>query len=333
MKNNFSSSSEIFAVPYRGYVNDKRLYIKGRVLEKKDISEKEGEGKLRNFIDSVRRFNTDEIEGAKVSLQIENHLFETFTDCEGYFEIDEPWQTSINPSENQWIDATVKLLEVPKHGPSPDSFPAELLVPSKAADFGIISDIDDTVLQTHMTSRLMLKMIYTTFLKDSHQRKPMEGMLELLNAFVSGKSGAKENPIFYVSDSPWNLYDLLIHFMENQKLPKGPILLRDYGVHMLKRWKKRPVHKLDSFRHILGKYPDLPFVMLGDTASKDADYYVQMAKEFNGRIQAIYIRQTKNNRNARRVCKLIRANSGINAVIVKSSKEIKEHARKIGLIK
>lgn len=329
----FNSSNALLVVPYRGFANEEKIFLKGRVLENKGIYIGESESRFRNFIDSVRRFETDEVPGVNLSVRIGENNFLAHTDEEGYFEINENWTLPVHPSETRWLTAEVQILESPK-GEIPTSvFPGDILFPSKNADFGIVSDVDDTVLQTHMTSRLKLKMLYHTFFKDSHQRMPMEGIPDLMDSFIKGKNGGRENPIFYVSDSPWNLFDLLADFMEYHNLPKGPIMLRDYGTHMLKKWKKNPVQKLISFRHILEKYPNLPFVMLGDTASKDADYYIQMAKEFDGRILAIYIRQTRNNRNARRVCKLINKHSGMNAVIVKSSEEIKIHAQKNGLIK
>lgn len=209
---------------------------------------------------------------------------------------------------------------------------AEVLFPSPSASFGIISDIDDTVLQTHVTSRLKLKMLYTSFFKDSHQRSPMEGIVDLLWALVRGHDGQQENPVFYVSDSPWNIYDLLADFLERHGIPKGPILLRDYGLHMLSRKPDRPIHKLDAFRLIMGMYPDLPFVMLGDTASKDADHYLKMADEFGGRVKAIYIRQTRDTANARRIAKLLEEHAHLNAILIKNAGEIWQHAYTSGII-
>ena len=213
-----------------------------------------------------------------------------------------------------------------------EASPVEILYPSHRASFGIISDVDDTVLQTFVTSRFKLKLLYATLFKNSHQRLPMEGMPDLLQALERGGDGQRLNPTFYVSDSPWNLYDMLAEFLHAHQLPKGPILLRDYGVQMIWPRKHLPVHKLDAFRQIMGMYPDLPFVMLGDTAAVDADYYLQMAKEFPGRVLAIYIRQTRNTANARRIAKLLKEQRLTHALVVKSSGEMRADMRERGLL-
>ncbi len=320
-------------VPYRGFANAERFFLKGRVLEDEGIFKGNNESRLRNLLDSLRRFESDEIAGAKLSIQLAGNEYLAETDKEGFFTLNLPWHSPPEPLENQWISGSVHLLESPAKGAHPaEASSAELLFPSKNASFGIISDIDDTVLQTHVTSRFKLKMMYATLFKASHQRLPMEGTPDLLRALERGLDRLRENPIFYVSDSPWNIYDLLARFMEVHQLPKGPILLRDYGPHLLLRRAGQAVHKLEAFRQIMGMYPDLPFVMLGDTASKDADYYLQMAEEFDGRVLAIYIRQTRDTENARRIAKLIEVNSHIAAVRVNTSAEIWADARARGLV-
>ncbi len=329
----FRSTAPLAIVPYLGFANHERFFLKGRVLEDGGIFKGKSESLLRNLLDSLRRFESDEIAGAKLVVRVAGSEHQVVTDEEGYFTLEKSWDTPAAQSENCWVPASVRLIESPKGGALPtDDSPTELLLPSKNTSFGIISDIDDTVLQTHVTSRFKLKMAYATFFKDSHQRLPIEGIPDLMRALERGSDGQRQNPVFYVSDSPWNIYDLLSDFMELQALPKGPILLRDYGTHMLQRGNDRPVHKLDAFRQIIGMYPGLPFVMLGDTASKDADYYLQMAEEFSGQVLAIYIRQTRDNDNARRIAKLIETNSHIPAVRVHSSAEIWADARKRGLV-
>jgi phosphatidate phosphatase APP1 len=169
-----------------------------------------------------------------------------------------------------------------------------------------------------------LKMLYATFVQDGHQRLPMEGIVDLFKSFVRGGDGKKENPIFYVSNSPWNVYDLLTEFMEVQHLPKGPVLLRDYGIKPSGEFHG---HKLSTIAHILNCYPEIPFILLGDTASKDADFYIELAQKFQGQIKTIYIRHTRDTKNARRIVKLIEKHSDIDAVLVYSTEEIITHAK------
>jgi phosphatidate phosphatase APP1 len=333
--NLFDSPDPLVITPFRGFANAERFFLKGRVLENEGIFEGKSESQLRNLMDMLKRIETDEVEDAKVTVTIAGNEFETITDEEGFFTLVQNWHKPLERSANFWLPCTLQLLDVPGQAdlPNAEIFAGEVLFPSENASFGVITDIDDTVLQTHVTSRFKLKMLFATLFKDSHQRLPMEGIPDLLRALEKGGDSQRINPIFYVSDSPWNLYDLLVEFLQLNELPKGPILLRDYGTHLLRSKKEeKDIHKLVSFRQIMGMYPDLPFVMLGDTASKDADYYLKMAEEFSDRVLAIYIRQTRDTGNARRIAKLIEQHSHIEAVLVKESKEIWADAKARGLV-
>ncbi len=315
---------------YRGYASDERLFLKGRVLEDEGIFISKTQGRWRNFVNSFKRFESDEIPGAKVGVRLGENYFETITDKEGYFTIDAAWQPPASP-ESPWLSATVELLEAPGRTTPQLTFPAGILYPAHRPVLGVISDVDDTVLRTHVTSRFFLKMLYVTFFQNAHQRLPMEGMVELMQAF-SGAGNGPPNPVFYVSDSPWNIYDLLTRFMDLQQLPKGPVMLRDYGLFPVSRPKDYRGHKLYTIAHILRTFPGLRFIMLGDTAGKDTDIYLTLAAEFPNRIDTIYIRHTRNTANARRAARLINECTGVEAVLIKKSGEIWEHAKWKGIL-
>ncbi len=316
--------------PYRGYASSERLFLKGRVLEDEGISISNTQGAWRNIVNSFKRFESDEIPGAKVGVRLGENYFETITDREGYFTIDAAWQPPETPGHH-WLNATVELLETPGR-PTPQlSTTADILYPAHRPVLGVISDVDDTVLRTHVTSRLFLKMLYVTFFQNAHQRHPVEGMVDLLQAFYAAGSGLP-NPVFYVSDSPWNMYDLLTQFMHLRQLPKGPVMLRDYGLFPVSRPKDYRGHKLYTIAHILRTFPDLRFIMLGDTAGKDTDIYLTLAAEFPDRIDTIYIRHTRNTANARRATRLINECTGVEAVLIKKSGEIWEHAKWKGIL-
>lgn len=324
----FSSAKPLLILPYRSFANEKRIFIKGRVLKNSAIVETTSSGKLRSLFNSFKRFGTREVPNQKVDITIENQAFSVTTDREGYFMIDQAWKVPHNLLHQEWIEPALSIDTGGSENTDTLS-KAEVLMPPNQASYGIISDVDDTILQTHVNSLLRLRLLYATFLKPAHQRLPMEGIVELFKLLANGKSGKQKNPFFYVSNSPWNLYDLLEQFMDIQQLPKGPILLRDYGIKPAGPFH---AHKTVAITRILQMYPDLPFLLFGDTASKDADHYLDLYQQFPGQIKAIYIRFTKNTRNARRVRQLIEDQQNENICIVHSSQEIAQHARKTGLI-
>jgi len=316
------SKDPLIILPYRGYANEKRIYLKGRVLEDENIFRGKTDSQIKNIINSLKRFETDEIPNANVRITCDSQSFECRTDEEGYFVLDKKWKAPAKKSSNAWLKVKVELLFPTKKNNKTITSKGEVYLPSKNADYGIITDIDDTILQTHVTSLFKLRMLYTTMFKNAHQRLPMEGMVNLFQAFVKGGNGKRENPIFYLSHSPWNIYDLLKEFLNIQKFPKGPLLLRDFGITPSGEFSN---HKNASISRLLKTYPKLPFILLGDSAEKDTDFYIEVAKKFPKQIKAIYIRQTRDTKNARRIKKLIQKNTDVPAILVRSSKDIQLH--------
>ena len=86
---------------------------------------------------------------------------------------------------------------------------------------------------------------------------------------------------------------MLSDFMDINNLPKGPILLRDFGTRndndQILSYQD---HKYNEIVNILRTYPNMPFILIGDSGEKDADIYQRVAHLFPNRIKAIYIHQT-----------------------------------------
>jgi len=251
------------------------------------------------------------------------------TDDEGYFDL-----SLVSPDlagAGNWKRAEIEVVAAKLRGLVPVRVAAEILIPGPGAQFGIISDIDDTVLQTHVTQKL--KMIWVTLSGSAFTRMPFEGTSELYRALARGASGQADNPVFYVSKSPWNLYDFLSDFLEHHGLPRGPLLLRDIGLRAAP-----PVdHKSAAVRELLEMYPQLPFVLIGDSGERDPEIYLEAAAGHPGRIAAIYIRDLgRENRSPgaeRRVstlCERARAH-GTEMLWIEHARQALSHAAQHGL--
>lgn len=208
-----------------------------------------------------------------------------------------------------------------------------VLVSPPFSQFGIISDIDDTVLQTDATS--LLQSAKLTFLGNAYTRLPFAGVAAFYRALQSGPITTLFNPIYFVSSSPWNLYDLLIDFFRIQGIPKGPILLRDLGLTKTQFIKSSHLdHKLGMIRKVLDVNPQLPFVLIGDSGQHDPEIYSQVVRENPGRILAIYIRDVSEDRRDESVRELIQTTSAFNVpmLLVPDTLAAAEHAAALGLI-
>ncbi len=141
----------------------------------------------------------------------------------------------------------------------------------------------------------MLASAKLTFLGNAHLRKPFLGVGELYESFVKGSDGNQQNPLYFVSSSMWNLYDLLTDFFEIRNLPKAPLMLRDLGIDENMFLKGDHSHKEEKVKRILSYYPNLKFILIGDSGQHDAEIYYKMLQEFPNRIKAVYIRDVSGN--------------------------------------
>ena len=209
-KRNFDNPLKI--VPFFGYGTREKIRIKGRVVEDEgEILSSETDSVWRNVKNMYRRFETDEIPFARVKAIFQNREVETQADDEGYFTAE--FLNVGNLPEKLWQEIGFELLE-PVSLTNPKTIATgQILTAPSSAKFGVISDIDDTIITTNVLNRL--KMLITTIAANEHTRVPFEGVAAFYKALQKGVSGNESNPIFYVSSSPWNLYGFLIEFMRN----------------------------------------------------------------------------------------------------------------------
>jgi phosphatidate phosphatase APP1 len=231
-----------------------------------------------------------------------------------------------------WHEIDVELIDAPYGFTSGIKETADVLVPPADAEYGIISDIDDTIVKTTATS--LLAMSRNTFFHNAHTRLPFAGVSEFYKSLQLGRNGKRNNPFFYVSSSPWNLYDLLIDFLDINDIPEGPLLLRDFGLDVEKESSDHMGHKFKEIKNILLTYPQLNFVLIGDSGQEDPAIYREVVKQFPNRILAIYIRDVQladREKIAVDISNTL-AESKVDMVIVDNTVEAAEHAAKNGLI-
>ncbi|WP_088340772.1 App1 family protein [Robiginitalea sediminis] len=320
-------------VTFRSYGTSSHLYARGRALEDEaiDLGRK---GTLQLLLSTWKRFETDEVRNTPLHLTLGGASYALQTDKDGYYLLDQahPGLNALADAEG-WVPYTVSY--VPEGLSRPilreNRFGGELLIPPQTARFGIITDIDDTILHTGVTSYLKWQVIANTVFKRAESRIPLHGAPELYHKLHGGVGGQCGNPVFYVSHSPWNLYRYLDYFLTRNAFPKGPILLRSMASFLSRRRGGAP-HKQHEIENILKTYPDLPFVLIGDSGERDADIYLELAGRFPGRVAAIYLRSVRHRGRMRRVRELISREKEVPVLLVQESEEVLHHARGLGLV-
>lgn len=320
-------------IPYIGYGTAGRLLLRGRVLKDEGfVAPEPGHSGWRNLTELYKRLGSDEVPGARLRARFEGvdgTAQEILTDDNGYFQAE---LTLPRPVAAGWHQVTLELLD-PAPAAGHASAMADVLVPPESAQFGIISDIDDTVLWSNVTNKIrMLKMLAVS---NAHTRKPFKGVAAFYRALHAGAGGNDANPLFYVSSSPWHLYTPLVDFFRSQNLPIGPLMLKELGVKSLFGAGRHQEHKLASIERIFDTYPHLPFVLIGDSGQEDPEIYRELVLRHPQRIRAIYIRNVNPDPDRieaiDRLAEEVRA-SGAQLVLVPDSEYAATHAAGEGFI-
>ena len=210
--------------PYRGYGRPGRILVLARVLEDEGLAAPDvRHGKTRNLLAMLKRLESDPLPLARVRVSLPGGERELVADDEGFVRA---WlDADPGAGADSWSTVGLELIH-PEHGRGPGAV-APILLPPETAAYGVISDMDDTVLQSEVTS--FLRAARMVLLENARTRLPFAGVAAFYRALRDGRGGAG-NPIFYVSSSPWNLYDVISGFLEAQEIPAGPLLLRDWDL-------------------------------------------------------------------------------------------------------
>lgn len=304
-----SNSRPVRVQPFFGYRNGTRIFLNARAIRSAEpVFEKRSF--WRDFATMAGQYLSREVPGLAIEFEYtlsDGRLVNSrvVTGAEGYARFDLPIEPEApRPQRTRWEKATVRwtsengsLLEAPAH----------ILTPGVDTQTGVISDIDDTILETGITGSV--RMIARNWKRVMATMPSDRVLVPGANAFYAAIGGypvgsgepsdaidalepqARVRPVFYVSSSPWNLFSYLVTFKRERNLPLGPIMLRDWGFNRKTLGKQgHGAHKLQSIEHILSAFPHLRFALIGDDTQKDLATFGTVARAHPGRIAAVFIR-------------------------------------------
>lgn len=337
LRSSLRRSSDVKLATYRSYGTRTHLYLLGRALDDDKLEMTATQSFFQTLKNTFKQFDSFEMPGVEVGLQLPNGaVLGSKTNAEGYFLFDKT--TSMNlkqyADEEGWVPLKLAFVNKPPNSviTHDNEFQTEMLIPPLTARFGVISDIDDTILHTGVTSFLKWRVLHNSLFRKAHDRLVLKGAPKLYRDLHNGRKGKEQNPIFYLSNSPWNLYQYLKLFLEINDFPKGPILLRDFRTPFDKTLKPEKPHKQKEIINLLKTYPRLKFILIGDSGEHDPTIYTEIAAQFPERIHAIYLRSVKHRRKMKQVQSIVDNFETVPVLLVRTSLEAEEHARKNGFI-
>lgn len=308
---------------YGGYGTCSAIRVLGRVLEETPAADPTASDRgLSNFKRAFAQLESDEVPGVEIELTAGGTRAHAITDEDGYIDVRVPLAI---PAATPWLPVHARVVRAPYPLRAAATATTSVLIPGRDARFGVISDIDDTLLRTHVQNKL--KMLYVTLLGNALTRLSFEGTRDLYRGLARAGQDA---PFFYVSHSMWNIFPLLDRFIAHQGLPRGPLLLRDVSL-----FRERGAHpdKARAIEDVFATYPDLRFVLLGDSGERDLEIYLDAARAHPGRILTILIRNVSDIASAVQLRELAKGavHTVFPALVFDDSHQAIAHCRELGL--
>ena len=293
--------------PYFGYRSRERLVLGARAL-RSGTRGFEKRGRLQAMRTMLAQFTSREEPGVAVTLEMElggRTLKHTAaTDREGHVVFDIALDPPADfPPHPVWESVALHWLN--REGPQ--CIEAHVLAPGKDGRLAVISDIDDTIIETGITGgmRAIARNWRRILAELPEDRIAVPGSDVFYGALGGGLIAppgelppgrhvpATHRPFFYISSSPWNLFSYLVAFLRAKGLPLGPLLLRDWGLDRATFGSgSHGAHKTAAIAAILQMYPDLRFALIGDDTQGDLPAYGRAVEHYPERVAAIFIRTT-----------------------------------------
>ena len=262
-----------YVMPHTGYGSTRWIRILGRALLVKESAvrgaEPTGARGWRNFV-SVP------LEKAPVRVEVGGTTHTVEADYGGI------------------VDAVVEV-ELPSGWHSvglsiedSDSEPAtaNVFVVDPQTTFGIVSDIDDTVMVTALPRPFLAA--WHTFVVNEHARATTPGMPVLYERLTSKNPGS---PIIYLSTGAWNVAPTLTRFLSRNLYPAGALLLTDWGPTADRWFRSGREHKRTMLERLTQEFPQIKWLLFGDDGQHDEAIYGDFLSQHPDRVVAVCIRQ------------------------------------------
>lgn len=159
------------------------------------------------------------------------------------------------------------------------------VVPADAS-FGIVSDIDDTILSTWLPRPLIAA--WNSFIRTESARQAVPGMAVLYDALLERHPGS---PLIYLSTGAWNTHGFLRRFMRRHRYPEGAMLLTDWGPTNTGWFRSGQAHKRNALLQLSIDFPNVKWLLIGDDGQHDPDLYGEFVRANPTHVLAIAIRR------------------------------------------
>jgi phosphatidate phosphatase APP1 len=266
-------------IPYTGYGTTSWVRVLARVVRSgpREAGSGAQAGTLKPLQDGMRgwrNFTSAPVAHAAVHVTVAGTVHEVEADRGGVVDVripvvlDAGWHTiTVQSGRSRIVEAPVQIV-------------------ADDTDFGVVSDIDDTVMVTTLPRPFLAA--WNTFVLDEHARTPTPGMAVLYERIVRTVPSA---PVVYLSTGAWNVAPTLSRFLSRNLYPAGPKLLTDWGPTTDRWFRSGQEHKRTSLEGLAEEFPGIKWLLVGDDGQHDEAIYSEFAQHHPQNVRAIAIRQ------------------------------------------
>lgn len=260
-------------VPFTGYGGTGWVRVLGRVVLKRPVDADAPPEEFRG-IRGWRSFTSVHVPGVEVTVTSGRTRRTIRADRGGV--LDAHIELKLPPGSHR-ITLTIE------GGPAVE---APVFIVADDARFGLVSDIDDTVMVTALPRPFIAA--WNTFVLDEHARTPVAGMAVLYERILAAHPGA---PVVYLSTGAWNVAPTLTRFLSRNLYPTGALLLTDWGPTHDRWFRSGPEHKRTNLERLAEEFPGIRWLLVGDDGQHDEAIYSEFADAHPGNVAAVAIRQ------------------------------------------
>lgn len=262
---------------YTGYGTPTSARVLGRVVLMPRRARTQLRKATQDFVKrrGFRNFVTAPCVRAPITIEVGDQVIETVTDRGGYIDL----RIRDHGLEPGWQSVKV-------HSAGSKRATAPLHIISEDQRFGLVSDIDDTVITTLLPRPFIA--FWNSFIRDESARQAVPGMARFYTEVLSRHPGA---PIIYLSTGAWNTHGFLSRFLKRHAYPPGAMVLTDWGPTNTGWFRSGLQHKREALLQLTRDFPDVSWLLIGDDGQHDLAIYSEFARVSPDNVRAIGIRQ------------------------------------------
>ncbi len=264
-------------VCYTGYGSTESIRVLGRVILVPKRA-RSGIGKATEELirrRGYRNFFSAACVRTPLRVTIGDRITESVTDRGGYIDL---------RIRDHQLPSGVNQVTVQSAGSDPAL--AEIYVVDDSITFGVISDIDDTIITTFLPRPMIAA--WNSFIRDESARQAVPGMARMFQSLMKNHPGA---PVIYLSTGAWSTQAFLNRFLKRHGFPPGPMLLTDWGPTNTGWFRSGWEHKASALLQLTRDFPTISWLLVGDDGQHDPAIYADFAKVAPDRVRGIAIRQ------------------------------------------